>query len=137
MRWLNAWSKDVFADNVAKNPSRANCPTRIFCCVASGLRYAQPRFKITKDCQFVCSRLLYVKHQSFEVFALWEQDKVCSRLFYVKHQSFEVLAFWVVYAHWVVGRLGELVQDAHVALCHGCGGEHCGAEILLADNLRA
>ena len=85
----------------------------------------------------MCSRLLYVKHQSFEVLAFWEQDKVCSRLLYVKHQSFEVFALWVVDAHGVVGRLGELVQDAHVALCHGCGGEHCGAEILLADNLRA
>lgn len=37
----------------------------------------------------------------------------------------------------VVGRLGQLVQDAYAAPCHCSSGEYCRAEILLAYGLRA
>ena len=57
--------------------------------------------------------------------------------FNIEYQSFQVLAFGVVYVYRVVGRLCQLVQDAHVALSHCCCGEHCCAEVLFADYLRA
>ena len=37
----------------------------------------------------------------------------------------------------VVGGLGELVQDAHLAAALGGGGEHRHAELLLGHRLRA
>ena len=56
-------------------------------------------------------------------------------LFHIQYQSFEVFTFGVVYAYRVVGGLCQLMQYAHIALCHCCGCEHCCAEVLLAHNL--
>ena len=58
-------------------------------------------------------------------------------LFYIKHQSLEVFAFGMVDVDWVVGGLGQLVQDAHLAACDGGGGKDRRAEQLLRDGLRA
>ena len=58
-------------------------------------------------------------------------------LFNIEYQSFQVLAFGVVYVYRVVGRLCQLVQNAHIALCHCRCSEHCCAEVLFADYLRA
>ena len=43
----------------------------------------------------------------------------------------------MVYVDGMVGRLGELVQDAHAAPGLGGGGEYGQAELLAADGLRA
>ena len=43
----------------------------------------------------------------------------------------------MVYAHRVVGGLCQLVEYAHIALCHSCSSEYRSAEILLAHYLRA
>ena len=58
-------------------------------------------------------------------------------LFYIKHQSLEVFAFGMVDVDWVVGGLGQLVQDAHLAACDGGGGKDRRAEQLFRDGLRA
>ena len=56
-------------------------------------------------------------------------------LFHIEYQSFKILSLGVVDVHGVVGRLGELVQNAHVAFCHCGGSEHRCAEILFAHYL--
>lgn len=55
----------------------------------------------------------------------------------VEYQSLQVFALGMVDADRVVGRLGELVQDAHAAARHGGCREDGRAEVLLADCLRA
>jgi hypothetical protein len=58
-------------------------------------------------------------------------------LFYIEYESFEILAFGVVYVHRMIGRLGKLVKDADTAPRLRCGAEHCEAELLFIDCLRA
>lgn len=55
---------------------------------------------------------------------------------HVEHEAFEVLALGMIDADGVVGRLVELMEDAHVATATGSGGEDGEAELLLIDGLR-
>ena len=62
-------------------------------------------------------------------------DKIL--LFYRKHESLEVFPFGMIDANGVVGRLGELMEYAHVASALGRCCEHCQAELLPRDSLGA
>ena len=52
-------------------------------------------------------------------------------------QALEVLALGVVDVYRVVGRLRELPNDAHLAVCYGRSRKYRRAEELTADGLRA
>ena len=56
-------------------------------------------------------------------------------LFHIEHQSFQVFPFGMVDVDGVVGRLVQLVQDAHMASALGGRCEHSQAELLFADSL--
>ena len=58
-------------------------------------------------------------------------------LFHIKHQSFKILTLWMVDVDGMVGRLRELMQNAHLAPRHGCRAEHCQTELLFRHRLRA
>ena len=58
-------------------------------------------------------------------------------LFHIKHQSFKILTLWMVDVDGMVGRLRELMQDAHLAPRHGRRAEYRKAELLLRHRLRA
>lgn len=57
------------------------------------------------------------------------------RLFYVEYQSFKIFTLRVIDVDGVVGRLVELVEDAHLASSLSRCGKHRLAEMLLAYHL--
>ena len=58
-------------------------------------------------------------------------------LFHIQHQTLQVLALRVVDVDGMVGGLGELMQDAHLAARLGCCAEHRQAELVLVHCLGA
>ena len=58
-------------------------------------------------------------------------------LFYIKHKPFEVFPFGVVDVDGMVGRLGELVEDAYAATALGGCREYGQTELFAAHGLRA
>ena len=56
-------------------------------------------------------------------------------LFYVEHQSLKVFTFRMVDVDRMVGRLGELVQDADIATGNGSRREYSHAELFPIDRL--
>ncbi len=59
------------------------------------------------------------------------------RLLYIQHQSLEVFPFGMRDVDRVVGRLRELMQDTYLAPGFGGGTEDCQPEHLLGDSLGA
>ena len=59
------------------------------------------------------------------------------KLLDIQHQTLKVLALRVVDVNRMVGGLGELVEDAHLATSDGCSREDRRAEELLRYRLRA
>ena len=57
-------------------------------------------------------------------------------LLYLKHESLEVFAFGVIDADGVVGRLVKLVKDADVSAALGCRSEYGQTELVLVYCLR-
>ena len=56
-------------------------------------------------------------------------------LFHVQHESFQVFSFGMVDVDGVVGRLVQLMEDAHLATGRGCCCEDCRAELVFVDCL--
>lgn len=45
-------------------------------------------------------------------------------LFYIKHKPLEIFAFRMIDVYRMIGRLGELMENTHLASCLGGGGEY-------------
>ena len=59
------------------------------------------------------------------------------KLLYIKNKPLQILALRMVDIDWMVGRLGELVEDAHLTTRNSGCGKDGGAEQLLRYRLRA
>ena len=57
------------------------------------------------------------------------------KLLYVQYQALEVFAFGVIYVDRVIGRLGELVEYAHLAAALCGSAEYRKAELLFVYSL--
>lgn len=50
-------------------------------------------------------------------------------LFHLKHKSFQIFAFGMVDVDGMIGRLVELVEDAHVSTCLRRSSKDCQSEL--------
>ena len=57
-------------------------------------------------------------------------------LFNIKDQTLQIFAFWMININWMISRLMNLMQDAHLTSSLCSSGEDSLSEIVLSDYLR-
>ena len=100
------------------------------------------------DVQSVSSHQLFLSHKKPDrIFNLITHHHIHSSLFthhhspwqspllHIEHQALQVFPFRVIDIDRMVGRLVQLVQDAHLATGQCCGGKDGIAEMLFRDHL--
>ena len=93
-------------------------------------------FFVHRFTQIYTDFCIFVTSVNAALAALCVFVSLCSKSLYIKHSPLEIFTLGMENVDGMVGRLVELMKDAHIAMGKGCGGEDGIAEIILGDHLR-